>query len=73
MKGGDKMNRSQNYNLKQDKRTEFVKDTEGAELARMSVGTFRRLADEFGCVYRIGRARLTNWEEFKAGLENYRS
>lgn len=52
---------------------EFVKDTEGAKMARMGVGTFRRLADEFGCVYRIGRARLTNWEEFKAGLENYRS
>lgn len=51
---------------------EFVKDQEGAELARISVGTFRRLADEFGCVYRIGRTRLTNWPEFKKGLENYR-
>lgn len=59
--------------LKNSEQIEFVRDAEGAKMARMGVGTFRRLADEFGCVYRIGRTRLTNWEEFKAGLENYRS
>ena len=52
--------------------TEFVRDKEGAELARMSIGTFRKLADEFGCVYRIGRTRLTNWPEFKKCVENDR-
>lgn len=66
------MNKINNSDLQTDKRIEFVKDNEGAQLARMSVSTFRRLADEFGCVYRVGRTRLTNWEEFKSGLENYR-
>lgn len=51
---------------------EFVRDSEGAELARISIGAFRKLADEFGCVYKVGRTRLTNWLEFKNGLENYR-
>jgi hypothetical protein len=51
---------------------EFVRDREGAELARMSEVTFRKLSDEFGCVYRVGRLRLTNWQEFKECLEAYR-
>lgn len=67
------MNKTKINNPSNSERVEFVKDSEGAQLARVSIGTFRRLADEFGCVYRIGRTRLTNWEEFKAGLENYRS
>jgi hypothetical protein len=51
---------------------EFVRDREGAELARMSIMTFRKLSDEFGCVYRIGRLRLTNWNEFKKCLESHK-
>lgn len=51
---------------------EFVKDSEGAELARMSIGTFRKLAEEFGAVYRYGKVRVTNWDEFKADLKRYR-
>lgn len=51
---------------------EFVRDKEGAQLARMSINTFRQLAEEFGAVYRVGKTRLTNWSEFKAGLEKYR-
>ena len=52
---------------------EFVRDTEGAKLARMSVGKFRQLAEEFDAVYRIGRTRLTDWQKFKKGLEAYRA
>lgn len=51
---------------------EFVRDAEGAKLARMGVNTFRKLADEFGAVYRIGKIRVTDWEKFKTGLEAYR-
>lgn len=55
-----------------EREPEFVKDAEGAKLARMGVNTFRKLADEFGAVYRIGKIRVTDWEKFKAGLEAYR-
>lgn len=52
---------------------EFVRDAEGAKLARMSVVKFRQLAEEFDAVYRIGRTRLTDWQKFKKGLEAYRA
>ena len=52
---------------------EFVRDAEGAKLARMSIGKFRQLAEEFDAVYRIGRTRLTDWNKFKQGLEAYRA
>lgn len=52
---------------------EFVRDAEGAKLARMSIGKFRELAEEFDAVYRIGRTRLTDWNKFKQGLEAYRA
>lgn len=52
---------------------EFVRDAEGAKLARMSIGKFRQLAEEFNAVYRIGRTRLTDWKKFKQGLEAYRA
>ena len=51
---------------------EFVRDSEGAQRARLGVNTFRRLSEEFGAVYKIGKVRLTNWETFKNGLERYR-
>lgn len=51
---------------------EFVRDREGAAMARMGVNTFRKLAEEFDAVYRIGKIRVTDWEKFKAGLEVYR-
>ena len=51
---------------------DMVRDKEGASRASMSIGTFRRLAEEFDAVYRIGRTRLTDWEKFRKGLEAYR-
>ncbi len=51
---------------------DLVRDKEGASRASMSIGTFRRLAEEFDAVYRIGRTRLTDWEKFRKGLEAYR-
>ncbi|MCI8585813.1 MAG: hypothetical protein HFI92_07950 [Lachnospiraceae bacterium] len=51
---------------------EFVRDREGAARARMGVNTFRKLADEFNAVYRIGKIRVTDWEKFRKGLETYR-
>ena len=55
-----------------EREPEFVRDAEGAKLACVSVNTFRKLADEFGAVYRIGKIRVTDWGKFKAGLEAYR-
>ncbi len=51
---------------------DLVRDKEGASRASVSIGTFRRLAEEFDAVYRIGRTRLTDWEKFRQGLEAYR-
>ncbi len=51
---------------------DLVRDKEGASRASMSIGTFRRLAEEFDAVYRIGRTRLTDWQKFRQGLEAYR-
>ena len=45
-----------------EREPEFVKDAEGAKLARMEVNTFRKLANEFGAVYRSGKIRVTDWE-----------
>lgn len=59
--------------LTDDNSLEFVRDAEGAKLARMSIGKFRALAEEFNAVYRIGRTRLTDWKKFKQGLEAYRA
>lgn len=58
--------------INNEKEPEFVRDAEGAKLARMGVNTFRKLANEFGAVYRIGKIRVTDWKKFKAGLEAYR-
>lgn len=58
--------------LKNEGSSEFVRDREGAARASISIGTFRKLAEEFDAVYRIGRTRLTDWEKFKRGLEAYR-
>ncbi len=55
-----------------DHTAEFVRDKDGASRASMSIGTFRRLAEEFDAVYRIGRTRLTDWQKFRQGLEAYR-
>ena len=51
---------------------DLVRDKDGASRASMSITTFRRLAEEFDAVYRIGRTRLTDWEKFRKGLEAYR-
>ena len=51
---------------------EFVRDAEGAQRARLSIGTFRKLATEFCAVYKICGARLTDWKKFRDGLEKYR-
>ena len=51
---------------------EFVRDAEGAMLARMGMNTFRKLAEEFDAVYRNGKIRVTDWEKFKAGLKSYK-
>ena len=51
---------------------EFVRDAEGAKLARMGINTFRKLAEEFDAVYRNGKIRVTDWEKFKAGLKSYK-
>lgn len=48
-----------------EREAEFVRDAEGAKLARVSVNTFRKLADEFGAVYRIGKIRVTDWKNSK--------
>lgn len=58
--------------MRPEKEPEFVRDREGAAMARMGVNTFRKLAEEFGAVYRIGKIRVTDWGKFKAGLEAYR-
>lgn len=58
--------------LKISSESDLVRDKEGASRASMSIGTFRRLAEEFDAVYRIGRTRLTDWEKFRKGLEDYR-
>ena len=55
-----------------EKEPEFVRDREGAAMARMGVNTFRKLAEEFDAVYRIGKIRVTDWGKFKDGLEAYR-
>lgn len=56
-----------------ENRIEFVKDTEGARLARMGLNTFRKLAEEFGAVYMVSdKLRITDWNKFKEGLEKYR-
>ena len=55
-----------------EKEPEFVRDREGAAMARMGVNTFRKLAEEFDAVYRVGKIRVTDWGKFKAGLEVYR-
>ena len=54
------------------KEPEFVRDREGAAMMRMGVNTFRKLAEEFDAVYRVGKIRVTDWEKFKKGLEKYR-
>ena len=51
---------------------EFVRDSEGAQRARLSIGTFRKLASEFGAVYKVGGIRLADWKKFRGGLEKYR-
>ena len=58
--------------LKEGTEPEFVRDNEGAERTRMSVNTFIRLSEKFGCVYRIVRTRITDWEKFKKGMEAYK-
>lgn len=58
--------------LKISSEPDLVRDKDGASRASMSIGTFRRLAEEFDAVYRIGRTRLTDWEKFRKGLEAYR-
>lgn len=55
-----------------EREPEFVRDMEGAKLARMGINTFRKLAEEFDAVYRIGKIRVTDWEKFKAGLKAYK-
>ncbi len=51
---------------------EFVRDREGAAMARIGINTFRKLAEEFDAVYMIGKIRVTDWGKFKDGLEKYR-
>ncbi len=58
--------------MNMEQEPEFVRDAEGARLARMGVNTFRKLAEEFDAVYRIGKIRVTDWEKFKAGLKSYK-
>ena len=56
-----------------ENRIEFVRDNEGARLARMGLNTFRKLAEEFDAVYLVGdKLRITDWNKFKEGLEKYR-
>ena len=66
------MEKMKSLDVSKTNHVEFVRDAEGAELARMSVATFRRLAEEFDAVYRIGRTRVTDWNKFKQGLEVYK-
>lgn len=56
-----------------DEKAVYVRDRDGCKKAGLSIGTFRRLADEFGCVYHIGKTRLTRWDEFEKGMENYKA
>lgn len=51
---------------------EFVRDAEGAQRARLGIATFRKLASEFGAVYKVGGVRLTDWKKFRDGLEKHR-
>ena len=50
----------------------FLSLKEGAELYSMGRETFRRLADESGAVYRIGKKILINAEVFEEYLESFR-
>ncbi len=50
---------------------EFVRDREGAAMMRISINTFRKLAEEFDAVYMVGKIRITDWKKFKEGLEKY--
>lgn len=50
----------------------FLSQSEGAELYSMGTETFRRLADEAGAVYRIGKKVLINAEVFEEYLESFR-
>lgn len=59
--------------ISKEREPEFVRDREGAAMARMGINTFWKLAEEFGAVYRIGKLRVTDWGKFKEGLETYRT
>ena len=50
----------------------FVSLNEGKELYSMDGEMFRRLAEEAGAVYKIGKRVIVNTEEFEHNLEQYR-
>lgn len=50
----------------------FVSLNEGKELYSMGGEMFRRLAEEAGAVYKIGKRVIVNTEEFERNLEQYR-
>lgn len=50
----------------------FVSQREGSELYSMGLNTFRKLANDSGAVYRIGRMVLVNTEVFEEYLETFR-
>ncbi len=50
----------------------FVSQREGSELYSMGLNTFRKLANDSGAVYRIGRLVLVNTEVFEEYLETFR-
>jgi hypothetical protein len=50
----------------------YVRIEEGAELYSLGMDTFRRLAEEGGAIYKIGKIVLVNTELFEKNLENYR-
>ena len=55
-----------------EKRKQYIRYAEGAEIYSMSLRKFQELAHDAGAIYKVGKMVLVNCEELDRYLESFK-